>query len=43
MRLDLRLVEVETGKILKTAQRVRAATDVAQWLSAAQEAADELI
>lgn len=43
MRLDLRLVEVETGKILKTAQRVRAATDVAQWLTAAEEAADELI
>jgi curli biogenesis system outer membrane secretion channel CsgG len=43
MRLDLRLVEVETGKILKTAQRVRAATDIAQWLSAAEEAADDLI
>ena len=43
MRLDLRLVEVETGRILKAAQKVAAAEDIAGWLNAAEQAAAELI
>ena len=43
MRLDLRLVEVETGSILKAAQKVTAAGDLNGWLRAAGQAAAELI
>ncbi len=43
MRLDLRLVEVETGSILKAAQKVTAAGDLSGWLNAAEQAAAELI
>lgn len=43
MRLDLRLVEVETGKILSAAQRIVAASDMSAWLKAAEEAAGELL
>ncbi|MDY6842808.1 MAG: CsgG/HfaB family protein [Thermodesulfobacteriota bacterium] len=43
MRLDLRLVEVGTGKIIKTAQRTVSASDVSGWLKAAQEATKELL
>ncbi len=41
MRLDLRLVEVETGKILKAAQQTTGA-GIAAWLTAAQEATKAL-
>jgi curli biogenesis system outer membrane secretion channel CsgG len=43
MRLDLRLVEVETGRVLKAAQKVTAAGDLNGWLKAAGQAAAELI
>lgn len=43
MRLDLRLVEVETGRVLKAAQKVTAAGDIGGWLNAAEQAAAELI
>lgn len=43
MRLDIRLVEVETGKILKAAERAVSAQDLAAWLNAAAEAAAELV
>lgn len=43
MRLDLRLVSVETGAILKTATRVIPAGDLATWLNATAEAAIELL
>lgn len=43
MRLDLRLVEVETGRILRTAHRVTSATQPESWLEAAEEAAGELL
>lgn len=43
MRLDLRLVEVETGRILKAAQKVTTAGDIGGWLNAAEQAAAELI
>jgi curli biogenesis system outer membrane secretion channel CsgG len=42
MRLDLRLVEVESGSILKAAEKTTSATDVSEWLRAAREAALEL-
>ncbi len=42
MRLDLRLVEVETGSILKAAQKTTSAADLSAWLRAAREATVEL-
>jgi curli biogenesis system outer membrane secretion channel CsgG len=42
MRLDLRMVEVETGKILKAAERTVSGNDLSTWLNAAREAAREL-
>ena len=42
MRLDLRLVDVETGKILKAAQQTTSSTDLSGWLKAAQKATAEL-
>ncbi len=42
MRLDLRLVEVETGRILRAAQRIASATDLSEWLEAARETTAEL-
>ncbi len=42
MRLDLRLVEVETGSILKAAQKTTSAADLSGWLKAAREATTEL-
>ncbi len=43
MRLDLRLVSVETGAILKTASRVIPAGDLAVWLENTRDAAEELL
>jgi curli biogenesis system outer membrane secretion channel CsgG len=43
MRLDLRLVEVETGRIVKAAQKTAAAGNLNGWLNAARQAAGELI
>ncbi len=43
MRLDLRLVEVETGNILKATQKSASAVNVSEWLKIAQKAAQELI
>jgi TolB-like protein len=43
MRLDLRLVEVETGAIVKAAEKTTAAGDLNGWLKATREAARELI
>ena len=43
MRLDLRLVEVETGSIVKAAQKTTSAGDLGGWLRIAKEAAQELI
>jgi curli biogenesis system outer membrane secretion channel CsgG len=42
MRLDLRLVEVETGKVRKAVQKITSATDLSEWLNSAREAAGEL-
>jgi curli biogenesis system outer membrane secretion channel CsgG len=43
MRLDLRLVDVETGKVLKATQRTVSASDLTTWLKAAREAGEELL
>ena len=42
MRLDLRLVEVETGRIIKAVQKVSSASDLSGWLNGARGAAEEL-
>jgi curli biogenesis system outer membrane secretion channel CsgG len=39
MRLDLRLVEVESGKVLKAVQKTTASSDISGWLDAAGKAA----
>jgi len=43
MRLDLRLVDVETGRIMKTAEKTAGGGDLSGWLKAAEAAAKELI
>jgi len=42
MRLDLRLVEVETGKIVNVAGRICPGGDMSAWLNAAEAAAKDL-
>ena len=42
MRLDLRMVEVETGKVVKAVQKTTAAGDLSGWIDAARKAAEEL-
>ncbi len=42
MRLDLRLVEVESGRILNAVKKTVPAADMAIWLNAAGEATGEL-
>ena len=42
MRLDLRMVEVETGKVLKAVQKTTAAGDLSGWIDAARKAAESL-
>jgi TolB-like protein len=42
MRLDLRLVEVETGRIRRAVQKTTSATNLDEWITAAQKAAEEL-
>ena len=39
MRVDLRRVDVETGKVVKTAKKTVAADDLAGWIKAAQDTA----
>ncbi|MFH0730446.1 MAG: FlgO family outer membrane protein [Pseudomonadota bacterium] len=43
MRLDLRLVDVETGRILKSAEKTAGDGDLSGWLKAAEAAAKELL
>jgi curli biogenesis system outer membrane secretion channel CsgG len=43
MRLDLRVVEVETGRVVKSSQRIVSSVDLSQWLTAAREAALEIL
>ena len=43
MRLDLRLVEVETGKILKASGKIVSAIDLSEWLKTAEEVTVDLL
>jgi len=43
MRIDLRMVEVETGRVLKASEKTVETGDLAGWLSAAEEAARNLV
>jgi curli biogenesis system outer membrane secretion channel CsgG len=43
MRLDIRLVEVETGRIMRAAQKTSSSEDTAVWLQIAQDAAEQLL
>ncbi|HHO76983.1 MAG TPA: hypothetical protein ENN05_11250 [Deltaproteobacteria bacterium] len=42
MRIDLRLVDVSTGRIVRASQKTASSSGMAQWLSAARDAASEL-
>jgi curli biogenesis system outer membrane secretion channel CsgG len=42
MRLDLRLVQVETGKVTKAVQKTTASRDMMEWMAVARRAAEEL-
>ena len=42
LRLDLRLIDVETGKTLRAVATTAAANDVTAWLNAAKGAAEKL-
>jgi TolB-like protein len=42
MRVDVRLVEVETGKVVKAAQKTTASQDLNDWLRAVREATEAL-
>ncbi len=43
MRLDVRLVNVETGALIKAATRTVPATNTVQWFEAAESAAEQLL
>ena len=43
MRLDLRMVDVATGKVVRTAKMTAGANDIPGWLKAARDAAAELL
>lgn len=42
MRIDLRLVEVETGSVVKAAQKTTKTTDPIEWMNLAGEASRDL-
>lgn len=42
MRLNLRLVDVETGGVMKSVEKTVSATDLTGWLNAAEDATNEL-
>lgn len=42
VRIDLRLVDVSTGKIVRAAQKTTTGAGISIWLDAARNAADEL-
>jgi curli biogenesis system outer membrane secretion channel CsgG len=43
MRLDLRLVDVESGRILKAAEKTTPSSDISGWIQAATDAATALV
>jgi curli biogenesis system outer membrane secretion channel CsgG len=42
MRIDLRLVEVETGRVVKTAQKTTNTSDPIEWINLAEKASRDL-
>lgn len=42
IRLDLRVVEVETGRVRKAVQKIAAASELEGWLETARKAAEDL-
>ena len=42
MRLDLRLVQVETGKVTKAVQKTTPSKDMMEWMDVARKAAEDL-
>ena len=43
MRMDIRLVETTTGRIINTGEETVAATDISRWLGAAKQAASAIV
>jgi curli biogenesis system outer membrane secretion channel CsgG len=43
MRIDLRMVEVETGRVLRASEKTVESGDVTLWFTAAEEAARNLV
>ncbi|NOZ69227.1 MAG: hypothetical protein GXP46_08310 [Deferribacteres bacterium] len=43
MRIDLRLVDVETGRVKKAVHKTAAAADLGEWLRIARDAAAGLL
>ena len=43
MRIDLRLVDVENGKVLKASEKTTTAAGFPEWLETAKRAAEELL
>jgi len=43
MRLDLRLVEVETGRVRKAVHKMAVSTDLSGWMENAKKAAQDLL
>ncbi|MGC9323815.1 MAG: CsgG/HfaB family protein [Desulfomonilia bacterium] len=43
MRIDLRLVDVSTGRIIKASEKTTSSTDLRGWMNAAQQAARDLL
>jgi TolB-like protein len=42
IRIDLRMVEVETGKVSRATEKTTSTTDLQGWINTAQKAAEEL-
>jgi hypothetical protein len=43
MRIDLRIIEVETGRLVKAGERTIAAANMSDWLKAAKDLTSELL
>ena len=43
MRLDLRLVEVETGKVTRAVEKTTSSRDLSDWMAATRKATEELL
>jgi hypothetical protein len=43
MRMDLRLVDVSTGTVLRTAEKDASSQEIVQWLHSARQAAEQLV